>query len=172
MVALGREGVSKIEKDLESGNVRCYQYLNGALTGANIGVNMNGILASVAQVVKQFASSPESTKLLRTFGNSISGIGVAITGLQTFVAFQEGEISAEEWVGIISAAFGVAAIILPETIVIGTALVPIAGYAGIISGVVGLASLLFSNNIQSGLYILKTESGACVYIYIGDITTA
>lgn len=161
MVALGREGVEKIAADLESGNVNIYQYLNGALTGLGVGANANGIITSATNFVKELA---EDT-LLQAFGRSISAVGVAVGGLQTFIAVSgDAELSTGDYLNIISTAIGTAALIPTPFPILN-------GILGVTSGIIGVASVFFSYNIQPGLYVIETPNNSTIYLYIGNIVT-
>ena len=160
MVALGREGVSKIEKDLESGNVRCYQYLNGAFAGLGTGANANGIITSAMNFIKDMRSD----KLLQTFGKSISTAGIVCGVCQTIVAIKEGEeFSTGDWLNVVSTTLGAAALLpLPF---------PITGCLGITSGIIGIISTVVSE-LEPGLYMFKNQDGSTLYLYVsGEIVS-
>ena len=165
MVALGREGVEKIEADLKSGNVRVYQYLNGALTGLGVGANANGIIISAAKFVKDFATSQANKLLLEAFGNSISAAGIACGLGQSIMAIIEGDtFSVGDWMNVISTTLGVVALV-PTTFPIVT------GTLGVVSGIIGIASVFVSDSIQPGLYIVEMTDGTTIYLYITDTIT-
>ena len=79
----GKEGLEKIQEDLEKGNASMAQVVNGMLTGLGVGVNANGILISAATCVAELAD----TKVIQDFGKSLGIAGLGISAAQTAIVF-------------------------------------------------------------------------------------
>ena len=162
VVALGREGLRKIEADVESGNVKIYQELNGVFVGFGLGANTNGIILSATNFVKEMVSD----RTLQAFGRSISAVGVVCGVAQTVIAItNDEEFTTGDYLNLISTALGAVALIPTPFPIINGAL-------GVTSGIIGIVSACFSYNIQSGIYIIETSNGGILYIYINNSISA
>ena len=158
-IALGRQGVSKMAGDLRSGNVNCYKAANGALTGIGTAINANGIITSAVNFVDSIDKSIET---LCNFGTKLSIVGAGLSVAQTIlVVTNEDEFGESEILSLVSAALGVAAVFLPPFSIA-------AGVVGISSCVVGLIATGLSSYCQPGMYIIPTQNGLPVYIYVGN----
>jgi len=94
------------------------------------------------------------------FGLKISLPGLALSGLQTFVAVTDGDITTGDTLQAISTALGAAGL--------GCALFgafPVAGVLGVASGVVGFISLFFNDLDLPQELRLQLEDGRTITIH-------
>ena len=156
--ARGKEGLEKMQGDLERGDVKMMQYVNGALSGLGTGLNANGIILSAAEYIDDFANDPA----LGAFGKSLGFLEIGIGGMQTIIAVTDDEeMTASDWLNILSTAFGAVALCTGGFPIVS-------GTAGIMSGVLGLISTMISEQYAPGWYQYPTPHGGFVYIYIGN----
>lgn len=157
----GKEGLKKIQEDLEKGNVKMLEAVNGMLTGFSIGVNANGILISAATCIETLAN----TKVIQDFGKNLGGAGFGISAAQTaIVLFNDGELSTGDVLSLVSAGLQASAMVAAK-IPIPHAYI-VSGALGITSAVVGLVSIF----ISEGMYIMEAPNGELIYIYISSNT--
>lgn len=153
----GEEGLKKIQEDLEKGNVKMLEVVNGMLTGFGVGVNANGILISAATCIETLANM----EVIQDFGKTLGRAGLGISAAQTaIVLFNDGELSTGDVLALVSAGLQASAMVAAK-IPIPHAYI-VSGALGITSAVVGLVSIF----ISEGMYIMKAPNGELIYIYI------
>ena len=97
----GKEGLKKMQEDLENGNVKMLEVVNGMLTGLGVGANANGIIISAASCIREFADM----SVIKCFGHSLGTAGIIMSTAQTcIVGFDDGKLSTAQVLSIISSA--------------------------------------------------------------------
>ena len=158
-IELGNEGIQKITRDLENGNVKIQQVKMTAgeaiLNGTGIGLNTNGLITSCIN----FMENAQKTAL--SFGTVVSGAGLFIGGAQTWIGYSDGDITTQDKLNLISVALNAAGIIC--------ALVPggqiVSGVLGVTSCVIGLVSTFVTSETQREIH-LQFADGTSFHMYL------
>ena len=157
----GKQGVKKMKNDLKNGNVTVRQATIHGLAGFNLGLNTYSIFPTLTN----FLDGAINDALLKNFGRTLGGAGIALTGAQTIlVLIDEGELSTGDWLSLISATLGVAAFLpIAPTI---------SGVVGVTSALIGIASFFISDTFEPGWYEIHAPNGEIAYLYINSTNIA
>lgn len=164
--ALGRGAMNKMKTDLQNGNVRIEKIIRGSdgnilLEAAGVGANVNGITLSFLSFLDQ--SNADNLRAAK-FGRNLGVLGTVIGGMQTYIAFSDGEVSYGDIVGAVSAALG--------TVGSVCAFIPglqvVSGVLGVTSCIIGLVSTAMRS--EARLIEVRLENNKKIYIYIGGST--